>query len=178
MNYLIKKTDELSLPEIEYILKLWDIPEWMTMNSSDFRFSFKDSEFHFLTDHHEKILALSRLNFDFTLEIYGKQYAFAEITGLVSAQEKKGYGSLLVKFLQENTQQRNLEAIGFCLKKLRPFYRQCRIEILENKAKNIMENNGTEWTASEDDDILIFHLSGKRKELLKSLSPENNAYFN
>lgn len=178
MNYLIKKTDELSIPEIEYILRLWDISEWMTMSPSDFRFSFKNSEFHFLVDHHEKILALSRLNFDFTLKISGKQYIFAEIVGLVSAQEKKGYGSLLVKFLKENTGQRNLEAIGFCLKELRPFYHQCSIEILENKAKNIMENNGTEWIACEDDDILIFHLSEERKKLLKSLSPENNAYFN
>ena len=178
MNYLIKKTDELSIPEIEYILRLWDISEWMAMNSSDFRFSFKDSEFHFLMDQHEEILALSRLNFDFTLEISGKQYIFAEIVGLVSAQEKKGYASLLVKFLKENTEQRNLEAIGFCLKELRPFYHQCSIEVLENKAKSIMENSGTESLPSEDDDILIFHLSDERKELLKSLSPENNAHFN
>ncbi|MDR6920425.1 MULTISPECIES: hypothetical protein [Chryseobacterium] len=178
MNYLIKKTNELSNPEIEYILKLWDISEWMTMNTSDFRFSFRNSEFHFLVNQRDEILALSRLNFDFTLDISGKQYIFAEIVGLVSAQEKKGYGSILVKFLKENTEQRNLEVIGFCLKELRPFYQQCDVEILKNKAKNIMENNGTVCNSSEDDDILIFHLSDERKELLKSLGPENNAYFN
>lgn len=178
MNYLIRKTDELDSQDIEHILQLWNLPEWSAMSPSDFLHTFKNSEFHFLVDHHGEIMALARLNFDFALEISGKPYVFAEIVGLVSAQEKKGYGSHLVKLLKENTEQRNLEAIGFCLKELRPFYLHCDVGILEDKAKNIKESSGAEWTLSEDDDILIFHLSDERKELLKSLSPENSAYFN
>ena len=71
----------------------------------------------------------------------------------------------------------NIEIIGFCHQELRPFYEKCNVEILYDKAKTIKENIGTEWINSEDDDILIFNVSAKRKEQLSQLSDKNNAYL-
>lgn len=177
MKYYIKQTNELTEQEIEHILLLWDISAWNTMKTAFFRTFFKDSEFHFLVDAHEKILAVIRLNFDFTLEISGKPYVFAEAVGLVAAQKKKGFGAQLVHYFKENVTQRKMETIGFCHEDLRPFYEKCAIEILYDKAKSIKENAGSEWINSEDDDILLFHISQEKKEQLTTLSTDNNAYL-
>ncbi|KMQ63192.1 hypothetical protein ACM46_14775 [Chryseobacterium angstadtii] len=177
MNYKIKRPEELTDFEITHILHLWEVPEWSEMTPSDFRNTFKNSEFHGLFGAEDEILSVMRLNFDFVLEISGKQFHFAEAVGLVSAQEKKGYGSQLVKGFKENMIQRDIEAIGFCFADLRPFYRQCDIDILEYKAKFIKEKNNNEWISSEDDDVLIFNAYGETIKLFTSLSPEKNAYL-
>ncbi|QPQ50730.1 hypothetical protein H3Z85_15060 [Chryseobacterium indologenes] len=70
-----------------------------------------------------------------------------------------------------------METIGFCHTDLRPFYEKCNIEILYDKAKSIKENINSEWVNSDDDDILIFHLSDERKKLLNGLSAQNHAYL-
>lgn len=177
MKYQIKKSDELTETEIEHILQLWDISAWNTMKATYFRSFFKDSEFHFLLNTDETLLAIIRVNLDFTLEISGKEHSFAEAVGLVSAHRKKGYGAKLVQFFKENVTERNMETIGFCHSDLRPFYEKCSIEILYDKAKMIKESIGSEWVNSEDDDILIFNVSEERKELLSQLSAQNNAYL-
>ncbi|AZA54249.1 hypothetical protein [Chryseobacterium sp. G0201] len=176
MKYQVKKPDELTENEIEIILNLWDISDWDSMEPSYFRSFFKDSEFHFLIDSEEKILALMRLNFDFILQISDKKYHFAEAVGLVSGQKKKGHGKELIKYIIHNITERNLETIGFCMSELRPFYDKCDISIL-HKAKLIKEKSGSEWVSSDDDDILIFNLSEEKKELLNQLSSEKNAYL-
>ncbi|MFZ4927782.1 GNAT family N-acetyltransferase [Chryseobacterium sp. Mn2064] len=177
MKHQIKQTKALTKNEIEQILQLWEIPAWKNMNAHDFHHFFKDSEFHFLTDTHEHLLAVIRLNFDFTLEIMGKKLAFAEAVGLVAAQKKKGYGNRLVQHFTEYVIKRNIETIGFCHHELRPFYEKCEIEILYDKAKAIKENVDSEWINAEDDDILIFNVSEERKKLLNQLSAQNNAYL-
>ncbi|AZA82948.1 hypothetical protein C1637_17615 [Chryseobacterium lactis] len=177
MKYQIKKTNELTEKEIEHILQLWDISAWNTMKSAYFRSFFKDSEFHFLVDAEDSILAIIRVNFDFILDISGEEVSFAEAVGLVAAQKKKGYGARLVEYFTENVKERNIETIGFCHTDLRPFYEKCGIEILYDKARMIKENVDSEWVNSEDDDILLFHISDKRKESLIKLSAQNNAYL-
>lgn len=177
MKYHIKATKDLTEAEIKHILELWDISAWNTMKSSYFRSFFKDSEFHFLIDIHENILAVMRVNFDFTLKISDTEYSFAEAVGLVAAHKKKGYGAALVHSFKENIIQRNIETIGFCHSDLRPFYEKCDIEILHDKARMIKESVSSEWVNSEDDDILIFHTSQERRELLNQLSVQNNAYL-
>lgn len=177
MKYQVKRADELTENEIKTIINLWEVSEWASMEPGYFRSFFKDSEFHFLIDSEEEILALIRLNFDFILEIFDKKYHFAEAVGLVSAQKKKGYGKELIKYIIENITERNLESIGFCLSELRPFYDKCDISILHHKAKSIKEKSGSKWIPSDDDDILIFNLSDEKKELLNQLSSENNAYL-
>ncbi|MGH1516224.1 GNAT family N-acetyltransferase [Chryseobacterium sp. JK1] len=177
MKYQIKQTKTLAENEIEHILQLWEVPAWKTMTTHDFHYFFKDSEFHFLKDNLENILAIIRLNFDFTLEIMGEKIAFAEAVGLVAAQKKKGYGNKLVGYFTEYVIQKNIETIGFCHHELRPFYEKCKIEILYNKAKAIKENVDSEWINAEDDDILIFNVSEERKKRLNQLSAQNNAYL-
>lgn len=177
MKYQVKETKDLTENEIEHILQLWDISAWNSMKSAYFRTFFKDSEFHFIMDTDENILALMRVNFDFMLKIAGTDYSFAEAVGLVSAHKKKGYGAALVRHFKENAIQRNLDTIGFCHSDLRPFYEKCSIEILHDKAKMIKESIGSEWVNSEDDDILIFNTSKETKELLNQLSAQNNAYL-
>ncbi|REC46513.1 GNAT family N-acetyltransferase [Chryseobacterium pennipullorum] len=177
MKYQIKEVQELTEAEIEHILQLWDVSEWNTMKSTYFRMFFKDSEFHFLLDARESILAVIRINFDFTLQISGEHYSFAEIVGLIASHQRKGYGAELMKHFKENVTQRNLEAIGFCHSDVRPFYEKCNIEILYDKGGAIKERAGSEWVSSDDDDILIFHTSKERKELLNQLNAQNNAYL-
>ncbi|AYZ11357.1 N-acetyltransferase [Chryseobacterium arthrosphaerae] len=177
MRYQIKSTDELTENEIEHILQLWDIDVWNTMKADYFRTFFKNSEFHFLLDAEENILAVIRVNFDFTLEISGKALPFAEAVGLVSAHRKKGYGAQLVRHFRDHVTLQKMETIGFCHQELRPFYEKCDIEIVYDKAKMIKESIGSEWVNSEDDDILIFNVSQERKELLRQLSAQNNAYL-
>ena len=177
MKYQIKETKDLTEKEIGHILQLWDISSWNTMKPTYFRNFFKDSEFHFLLDADENILVVMRVNFDFTLKIADNEFSFAEAVGLVSAQEKKGYGEALVRHFKENVIQRNLETIGFCHSDLRPFYEKCSIEILHDKAKMIKESIGSEWINSDDDDILIFNTTQERKELLSQLNSANNAYL-
>ncbi|WP_431608943.1 GNAT family N-acetyltransferase [Chryseobacterium sp. 'Rf worker isolate 10'] len=177
MKYQIKETKDLTETEIEHILKLWDISAWNTMKSVYFRSFFKDSEFHFLMNAEENILAIMRVNFDFTLKIADTDYTFAEAVGLVAAHKNKGYGSVLVSRFKENVIKKNIETIGFCHSDLRPFYEKCDVEILHDKAKMIKESIGSEWVNCEDDDILIFHTTQERKELLNQLSPQNNAYL-
>lgn len=177
MKYQIKQTGELKETDIEHILQLWDIDSWNAMKSDYFRSFFKDSEFHFLLDSEENILAVIRVNFDFTLEISGERLSFAEAVGLVAAHKKKGYGALLVQYFRDDAIRKNRETIGFCHQELRPFYEKCNIEILYDKAKAIKESRGSEWVNSEDDDILIFHVSEERKKLLNRLSNQNNAYL-
>ncbi|MDW9381706.1 GNAT family N-acetyltransferase [Chryseobacterium sp. JV558] len=177
MKYQVKETKNLTENEIEHILQLWDISAWNSMKSAYFKTFFKDSEFHFMLDTDENILALMRVNFDFTLKIAGTDYSFAEAVGLVSAHQKKGYGADLIRNFKENAILRNMETIGFCHLDLRPFYEKCSIEILHDKAKMIKESIGSEWINSEDDDILIFNASQETKELLNQLSAQNNAYL-
>lgn len=177
MKYQIKEAKDLTEAEIKHILELWDISAWNTMKSNYFRSFFKDSEFHFLVDAHENILAVMRVNFDFTLKIAGTAYNFAEAVGLVAAHKKKGYGAALINNFKENVIQRNLETIGFCHSDLRSFYEKCDVEIIHDKAKMIKESIGSQWVNAEDDDILIFHTSKERKELLNQLSSQNNAYL-
>lgn len=69
MKYQIKESKDLLEREIEHILQLWDVSAWSTMKPDYFRTFFKDSEFHFLLDTDENILAVIRLNFDFTLDL-------------------------------------------------------------------------------------------------------------
>jgi len=177
MNYKIKTPDELSDDEIQHILILWNISEWKEMKLTHFRNLFENSEFHFLFNSNDEILVVIRLNFDFVLEISGKQYSLAEAVGLVAGQEKKGYGSKLVQLFKKNMMQRNIETVGFCFADLRPFYQRCGIQILENKAKSIIEKTETGWITAEDDDILIFNISEENKEILLNLNSENNAYL-
>lgn len=177
MHYQIKKPDELTETEIQNILKLWDISSWNTMTSKDFRDFFIQSEFHLLLDSMEEIRALIRLNFDFVLEISSKKYHFAEAVGLVSAEKNKGYGKKLIQYFLENCVQKNRDVIGFCVSELRIFYEKCQISILYNKAKEIQEKNGSDWMDSEDDDILIFNASEKRKAILNHLDSTHKAYL-
>jgi predicted GNAT superfamily acetyltransferase len=177
MKYQIKKPEELTEYEIETMLVLWEVEDWSTMTPEEFRVSFKDSEFHLLLGANGEIACLLRLNFDFVLKISGQQYSFVEMGGLVAAQKGKGYGSILIKLSLENIRKRDLETIGFCFSDLRPFYEKCGVEILFDKAKNIKEKEDNEWISSEDDDILVIHLSKEKENLMHQLGSENNAYL-
>ncbi|MEG0926034.1 hypothetical protein [Chryseobacterium sp.] len=177
MKYQIKQANELTEKEIEHILQLWEVTEWNMMKPDYFRVFFKDSEFHLLLDNTPEILAIIRVNFDFTLKILEEEYSFAEVVGFVATPRKKGYGSRLIQYFTENVKERNRETIGFCHSELRPFYEKHEIEILYDKAKMIKENIDSEWINSDDDDILIFKVSDERKKLLGQLSTKNNAYL-
>ena len=175
--YVIKKSDELNAQEIKTIQELWEIDELKSLSQAEFAKLFSESEFHLLLNQNNQILSLMTLNFDFNLEIQSQINLFPEVVGLVSIVKRKGYGSKLLKHFKENIINRNLDVIGFCEKDLRPFYSKNEIEILKDKAKFIQEKQNNQWIASEDDDILIFNLSDKKKIIINELDEENLAYF-
>lgn len=175
--YIIKSADELTDFEVQNILELWQIEEWKSLEINVFVDKFSASEFHLLVDKHDQILSLIRLNFDFNLKIKSEIINFPEVVGFVASIKGNGYGSRLLINFQDNITQRKLDVIGFCSKDLRAFYTKNKIEILENKAKLILENYDNQWISSEDDDILIFNLSEQKKKLLTELDKENPAYF-
>lgn len=177
MTYTIKTPVELTDYEIKRILVLWEHDEWSNLKPRDFKLLFEKSEFHLLLDTNEEILCVLRLNFDFVIKISESLHSFTEMGGLVSSQKGKGYGSRLLQLSKDNITERNLKTIGFCSSDLRPFYNKCAIEILLDKAKNIKEKDNNEWTVSDDDDILIIHLSEEKKSLLNQLGSENYAYL-
>ncbi|WP_345989608.1 hypothetical protein AAEU33_18705 [Chryseobacterium sp. Chry.R1] len=177
MTYHIKNPEQLTVQEIGVIIKLWENKEWTGMKADDFRQLFKNSEFHLLLDTDGNIKSVLRLNFDFTLKISGNLHSYTEMVGFVSAQKGHGYGSQLLKLSAENVTERDLQVIGFCISDLRPFYKKCKIDILYDKAKKILEQEDDHWISSEDDDILIIHLSEENRNLFKQLDSEKTAYL-
>ncbi|MBK1895829.1 GNAT family N-acetyltransferase [Chryseobacterium paridis] len=177
MIYSIKKPEELTAQEIETIIALWENEEWMGMEVNDFKILFKDSEFHLLLDLDEKIASVLRLNFDFNLKISDHVYSFAELGGFASVQKGKGNGSQLLQHSMNTIVTRDLQTIGFCLSDVRPFYEKCNVPILYDKAKYIQEKDGGDWVPSEDDDILIIHLSEENNNLFQQLDLQQPAYL-
>lgn len=176
-NYQVKGVEALTAAEIAIILQHWEVAAWQHLTPQDFRRQFARSEFHLLTDERSTILSLARINFDFTLRIGNQQYEFAEFVGFVSVQKGRGYGRQLLRHLKGNLQKRGLESIGFCEKDLRPFYQQCQVEILYDKAKAMREYEAGQWLRPSDDDILNIHLPDEKRELLHRLHDGNPAYL-
>lgn len=175
--YEIKRVDDLGDREIGVILKNWNVPEWMEMNATDFRQTFRHSEFHLLKNQQNDFLAVARINFDFNVKIGDNNYNFPELVGLVAIIKMKGYGKQLIDCIKENLSARKVEAIGFCEKPLRPFYEKIGVEILVGKAKWVQENIGDKWTSSTDDDILNLTLSSANVKLLEGLDKKNLAFL-
>lgn len=177
MVYKIKTSKQLTDYEIKKIIALWEHEAWYNLEPTDFKLLFEKSEFHLLLDTDGEILSVLRLNFDFNLKISEHLYSFTEMGGLVSSKKGKGYGRRLIELSLDNITGRNLQTIGFCSSDLRPFYKKCAIDIQFDGAKNIKEKNNNEWFVSEDDDLLIIHLSEEKKNLLNQLGSENYAYL-
>ncbi|MBD0254439.1 MAG: GNAT family N-acetyltransferase, partial [Cytophagales bacterium] len=159
-NHVIKKASELTAPEIGLILHYWEIEEWAALSEAAFKDQFRHSEFHLLTGEGASLLALARLNFDFRLEIEGRQHQWAEFVGFVAAQPRRGYGSALLAALVASLQSRGIEALGFCEEPVRPFYEQCKVGILYDQARYLREKRDDWWGIPPDDDILDLSLSG------------------
>lgn len=177
MIYKIKQANQLLAKEIKTILSNWQIAEWSLLTSGQFKKKFEQSEFHILTASDRRPLALSRINFDFRFRIASESFQLAELVGFVSCEPKKGYGKSLLQFIKGNLTERNIEAIGFCEKQIRPFYTKSGISLLYNKAKYLREQENGEWISPSDYDILDLTLSPKMRLLLKSLSSKKLAYI-
>jgi GNAT superfamily N-acetyltransferase len=177
-SYQILPPAELSDPTIQMILRLWQITEWNGMDAEAFRKLFSASEFHLLIDAGEGALqCIARINRAFTLKIEGELHTFAELVGLVAAKRGKGHGKTLMRQICHNLRERNIEAIGFCSNALRPFYEECGVTILRDRAHYIYEHADAAWIPSEDDDILDINLSPENVTRLRALNEHNVAYF-
>ena len=176
-TYQIKKAADLSAGEIAQILHAWDVSEWMALQEAAFKQHFEQSEFHLLTGPQASLLTIARINFDFRLRIDNRHYAFAELVGLVSPQQRKGYGSQLLHLLIGNLRERDIEALGFCEQPLRDFYQKCNVRILYDKATYLRELDNDQWVPSTDDDILDMTLSRESIDLLNGLNEQRLAYF-
>ncbi|WP_366143263.1 phosphoribosylanthranilate isomerase [Soonwooa sp.] len=177
LKYIIKKASEISDEDIKTILNLWEIEAWKNMSSQDFKTYFQDTEFQFLLNEQNEILALLRLNPNFVLEIDHEKFQFTEMVGLVAAVKGQSYGSVLLQRFAQNAKENNRQIISFCEAPLRNFYRRNNIEILKNKAKFIQEFDDGTWQTSEDDDILIINLNPENKNSLAQLNENNIASF-
>ncbi|QNF31557.1 hypothetical protein HUW51_02005 [Adhaeribacter swui] len=177
LRYQIKQPDELQPIEIRTILHYWEVDEWQQLSESEFKNKFAQSEFHLLTNENFKILAVARLNFDFSIKVQDQFYKLVELVGLVAMEKRRGYGKKLIENLVANVKARNLQTISFCEMVNRPFYQSCQLPMLLNQAKQLREPTGAEWLVPEDDDLLIVHLSEEHTQILKNLSPENLGYL-
>ncbi|HYH14392.1 MAG TPA: hypothetical protein VD794_04180 [Flavisolibacter sp.] len=176
-NYQVKKATHLLPNEINLILSTWDVKEWNSLSVTDFRNQFFSSEFHLLLDNSYSIVSFARINFDFKLQIEDQAYSIPEFVGFISVRKGKGYGSMLLENIITNLRARNIEALGFCEKTLRPFYEKCAVPILYNQARFIKEPMNNEWQISDDDDILNLTLSTRTSKLLMSLNDERSAFL-
>jgi len=174
MQYFVKRSRDLSEKEIDLILKSWEIEDWFSLDSFDFKIKFENSEFHFL-EIEDKIVSLARTNFNFRLEIQKNLYNFAEFVGFVSIEKSKRYGSFILNKIVENLTERKIEIIGFCKMDLRPFYEKSNIQILYGKGIFLIEFENNEWIDSDDDDILILNASEKNINILRNLNEQNKA---
>ncbi len=163
MRYQIKSTDELTENEIEHILQLWDIDIWNKMKTDYFRTFFKDSNFISCWMPVKTYWPCSGLILILLWRFLGKGFLLQKQSVWFLLTGKKGYGAQLVRHFRDHVTLQKMETIGFCHQELRPFYEKCNIEIVYDKAKMIKESIGSEWINSEDDDILIFNVSGREK---------------
>ena len=175
--YQIFTSDNISDTYIKDILHLWNIAEWKDLSPTVFREQFVLSEFHILKNEEGNILSLARIHTEFKIRISQNIYIFHELVGLVSKEEQKGFGKILLQYIINNLQNRGIETIGFCEKSLRPFYQKVGIDILPDQANYLQEFEKGLWVPSSDDDILCIHLSPQNKGLLLSLSQTNSGYL-
>jgi GNAT superfamily N-acetyltransferase len=177
-RYQVLRPTALSEESIQAILDLWQISAWKGMDTETFRRQFSQSEFHVLSDAAKGALqCIARINHDFTLTIAGRPYTFAELVGLVAAEQGRGSGKNLMSKISHNLQERNLQTIGFCNKELRPFYEKCGVTILHDRAGHIYEQTDAGWVPSDDDDILDINLSSENNARLRALDKSNVAYY-
>ncbi|MET0461759.1 MAG: hypothetical protein ABW007_01340 [Chitinophagaceae bacterium] len=176
-NYTVKSVDQLADLEIDVILVNWNVKEWLPMNASMFRKTFRQSVFHFLSDPNGNILSLARVNNDFPLQIQDKIYQFAEFVGFVSVEKQKGHGSSLLQEISREAKRQGTQLIGFCERQLRTFYTRNGMDLLTGKARSIFEQTNGEWTPSTDDDIIVLNLSEQNRKLLNGLGEQCRAYF-
>jgi hypothetical protein len=173
--YLVKQPAALTPAEIATILQAWEVEAWQHLHPDAFKQAFSTSEFHLLLNDTEHILAMARINFDFKLLIESRVHQIPEFVGFVSVERAKGYGSILLKSIITNLQSRNIQALGFCEKELRPFYEKNGIPLLYGKARFIREFENDEWVVATDDDILNLTLSADTVALLESLNEAKEA---
>lgn len=177
-SYQVLPPTALSASMIQTILNLWQIPAWKGMDTETFQQQFSQSEFHLLTDAEEGTLqCIARINHAFTLKIGEEKHGFAELVGLVAARQGRGSGKVLMSKISHNLQERNIQALGFCSKALRPFYEKCGVMILQDRARYIYEPAAAAWVPAEDDDILDINLSSGNIALLRALNEHNVAYY-
>eukprot|EP01133_Synstelium_polycarpum_P013779 gene13779-16247_t len=176
INYHIKTSSELSVSEINSIIGYWEEEEWLALTIHEFRKKFYKSEFHLLVDDNSNLLSLSRINFDFKIELKHIHYEVCEMVGLVSIVRKKGYARHLIKEIMGNLKSRGIECIGFCEKELRPFYEKCGVTVLYDQARYLHEKDHKP-ELNPDDDILVITLSADVKERLSDLNKENTGYL-
>ncbi|MGY0036528.1 hypothetical protein [Pedobacter sp. NJ-S-72] len=95
----------LSLSEIGVILQYWEVKEWLGFTVQEFNERFSDSEFHLLADRHSNILCVTRINFDFKIEVNNAVYSLSELVGLVSIVKMKGYAKRLIRDCLQSKKQ-------------------------------------------------------------------------
>jgi len=173
--YNIKPVGDLTNLEILIILDLWNIDAWKFMEPSEFKSRFRESEIHFLKDEKDSILCIARISFNFTLKISGADYYFTEFAGLASAQKHKGFGLMLIEHIIENMLERNLDSIGFCDKKLRPFYDKSGVALIQDAAGFIFQQSDGELVKSSLDDIIVVNLRDSHYKQLAALDEQNFA---
>jgi hypothetical protein len=178
VSYHIKTPEMLSASEIKTILQHWEVEEWLSFTVDEFNERFSDSEFHLLVDQGSNILSVTRINFDFKIEVNGSVYKLSELVGLVSVEKMKGYAKRLIMDIICNLKSRDVECIGFCEKKLRPFYEKCEVAILYGQARYLKEKPfSEEFEPNTDDDILNINLSGHIENLLSDINDQNTGYI-
>jgi len=177
IKYLLAKPAELSSSQMEFILRLWQIEEWLLLTRREFEEIFYNNDFHLLTDDSGNILSVSRINYNFQVSVSDSIHTIAELVGFVSQTPRQGHGSLLFRNILSNLTDRGIEAIGFCEPVSRGFYEKCGVEIFYTQSRFIKEKINGEWVDSSDEDIINLTLSDRTRTIISGLTSSIPAYL-
>jgi hypothetical protein len=177
INYVVAKPSELSSSQMEAIVQLWQIEEWLSLTKREFDEVFYNNEFHLLVDANDNILSVSRINYNFQISVSDSVHTIAELVGFVSRKPRQGDGSLLFRNIVNNLTERGIEAIGFCEPVSRTFYEKCGVEIFYEHSRFIKEKINGEWVNNSDEDILNLTLSDRTRSVITGLTTSAPAYL-
>lgn len=128
---------------------------WDHTNNS----GFEERTFFLVKNSFDKLLSFGTLR-EIKIFINKKQYSIWGIQAVISIEQGKGYGKILLTSIQKFVKDSGITMVGFCEKYNTDFYRKCGCEIFLDGCKYfIYINKKGERYSDEPGDV--FYINGK-----------------
>ena len=135
----------------------------------------KDTLFFFLTAKKE-ILAFGLLR-DIKIKYLNKKYQIGGIAGVISIKKKKGFGRILVEAQIKYSKKKGKTILGFCGRKVLPFYEKVGLRTKKDFIKRFVYKNPRTGKEIVDDDGYGVYYEGKDRFISKVLSTKSVVYI-